>query len=108
MSSGTPVIGIQVTRRWPTEHAMSKGRPIGDPRRSTFVVRIDRDDRGDVRGVIEHVRTGETEPFRGLEAIGCVIAGMMKGERRDSPALPGDAVRGPPGSHPSADREADA
>jgi len=50
------------------------------PRRYTFVVRIDRDGRRNVTGVIERVRTGEKEPFRGLETIGGLIAGMLEAE----------------------------
>jgi hypothetical protein len=59
---------------------MSRGQSPHAPRRSTFVVRIDQDDGGDVTGVIERVRTGEKEPFRGLESIGGLIARMLEAE----------------------------
>jgi hypothetical protein len=85
-----------------------KNGPLDGPRRSTFVVRVDRDDHGNVRGVIERVRTGEKEWFRGLEAIGAVIARMMEAERRSARDPPGGGVRGPPRSRPPSDREADA
>jgi hypothetical protein len=48
--------------------------------RLTFVVRVTRDHRGRVSGIVERVRTGEKEPFDGAETIGPLIARML--ERR--------------------------
>src|SRR5262245_54765554 len=70
--------------------AMSAGRSLRGPRRSSFVVRIDRDDEGKISGVIERVRTGEKETFRGLEAIGGVIARMVEADT----GRPSDLPRG--------------
>lgn len=53
---------------------------------ATFVVRIAREPAGGVSGVVERVRTGEKARFRGLEAVGGVLAAMMAAE----PALPRD------------------
>lgn len=54
---------------------MSQGK------RTSFVVRVAQDARGEVSGVIEQVATGAKEPFAGIEAIGPVIAGMLRNER---------------------------
>jgi len=70
------------------ESTMTAEQSLQGPRRSSFVVRIDRDDEGKVSGVIERVRTGEKEPFRGLEAIGGVIARMVEADTGRSPDLP--------------------
>jgi hypothetical protein len=59
---------------------MKLGHSLRPSRRSTFVVRIDQHDGGNVTGVIERVRTGEKEPFRGLESIGGLIARMLEAE----------------------------
>ena len=59
---------------------MSTRPSLRGPRRSTFVVRIDRDDQGSVTGVIERFRTGEKEPFTSLEAIVDLIARMVEAE----------------------------
>lgn len=64
---------------------MRTGHSLRASRRSTFVVRIDRDDGGNVTGVIERVRTGEKEPFRGLESIGGLIARMLEAEGGPTP-----------------------
>jgi hypothetical protein len=49
---------------------MSEGQHLRGFRRSTFIV----------RGVIERVRTGAKEAFRGVEAISGVIARMVEAE----------------------------
>jgi hypothetical protein len=51
---------------------MSRGR------RSSFVVRVVEDRRGQVSGVIERVATGAKVAFRDLEAIGPVIREMLR------------------------------
>jgi hypothetical protein len=43
----------------------------------TFIVRVTAS-RGGTRGVIERARTGEKRPFRGVAAIGKVIATMVR------------------------------
>jgi hypothetical protein len=63
-----------------------QGATPARPRRSSFIVRLDRDDKGAVSGVIERVRTGKKEPFRGFEAIGGVIARMVEAESARPPA----------------------
>jgi hypothetical protein len=77
------------------EKAMSGGQPLRAPRRSTFVVRVDRDASGNVSGVIERVRTGEKEGFRGLEAIGGLIARMVEAEDGTPDDPPPARRRGP-------------
>jgi hypothetical protein len=59
---------------------MGARQSLRTPRRSSFVVRIDRDDKGNATGVIERVRTGEKEPLRGLDAISGLIARMVEAE----------------------------
>jgi hypothetical protein len=56
---------------------MSQGR------RSSFVVRVAEDRRGQISGVIERVATGAKEAFTDVEAIGRVIMRMLQGERTD-------------------------
>jgi len=46
--------------------------------RVTFIVRVTRDERGHVSGIVERVRTGEKEQFREVEALGALIARMVK------------------------------
>lgn len=53
----------------------------GEGRRSSFVVRVVEDHRGEVSGVVERVATGAKIAFRDLEAIGQVIREML----RDAP-----------------------
>jgi hypothetical protein len=55
------------------EDAMSGERQIA----TTFVVRVTRDARGGVSGVVERVATGAKQRFEGFDAIGRVIAGML-------------------------------
>jgi hypothetical protein len=50
-------------------------------KRASFVVRVVDDRRGQPSGVIERVATGAKEAFRGLEAIGPVIKGMLQDKR---------------------------
>jgi hypothetical protein len=46
--------------------------------RITFIVRLTRDERGHLSGIVERVRTGEKEQFREVEALGVLIAQMVK------------------------------
>src|SRR5262249_12551326 len=54
------------------------------PRRSSFIVRIDRADAGAASGVIERVRTGTKEAFHGVDQIGAVLARMVEAERSEA------------------------
>ena len=54
---------------------MSQGK------RSSFVVRVAEDLRGQISGVIERVATGAKEAFTDVEAIGRVIMRMLRAER---------------------------
>jgi hypothetical protein len=54
---------------------MSQGR------RSSFVVRVAEDRRGQISGVIERVATGAKEAFTDVETIGRVIIRMLRAER---------------------------
>jgi len=46
----------------------------------TFVVRVVRDDAGQLGGIVERVRTGEKARFATTDGIGRLIAGMVVGE----------------------------
>jgi len=54
------------------------------PRRSSFIVRIDRADAGEVSGVIERVRTGTKEAFHGVDQIGAVLVRMMESDDKEA------------------------
>jgi len=47
---------------------------------ASFIVRVVTDDNGERSGVIERVRTGAKESFRGIAAIGLVIGRMLDRE----------------------------
>jgi hypothetical protein len=64
---------------------LTKSQKQDGPRRNSFIVRVEQDDTGNVRGVIERVGTGEKEPFRHLDAIGDLIARMVVVERETPP-----------------------
>lgn len=46
----------------------------------TFIVRLFTDEAGRVIGIVERVRTGEKQRFEGVEAIGPIIARIVKEE----------------------------
>jgi hypothetical protein len=50
-------------------------------RYATFVVRVVRDDAGQLAGIVERVRTGEKVRFETTDGIGQLIAGMVAGDR---------------------------
>ncbi len=55
--------------------------PAGDEApwvRRSFVVSVSEDADGALRGVVEAVRTGRKETFRGLETLGSVIETMFR------------------------------
>jgi hypothetical protein len=56
-------------------------RQGAQPTRTSFVIRVVRDRRGTISGVIERVATGAKEALKGSEAIGPVIARMVVYER---------------------------
>jgi hypothetical protein len=58
---------------------------IGGDQRSSFVVRVVQDPRGQVRGVVERVATGAKVAFSDLEAIGRVIREMLRDKRPGFP-----------------------
>jgi len=49
-----------------------------DPSPMTFIVRVTAADDGAFRGVVERPRTGEKQRFQNLEALGGLIALMIK------------------------------
>jgi hypothetical protein len=62
-------------------------RPLGynvgmpsNPEPASFIVRVISDDKGERSGVVERVRTGVKERFRGVAAIGIVIGQMLDRE----------------------------
>ena len=64
---------------------------LGGPRRSSFV-----------SGVIEGVRTGAKEPFRGIEAVSALIARMVQAEIAESAMVPrAPGARGQARSRPA-------
>ncbi len=54
--------------------------------RMNFIVRVERDTSGGVRGVIERVRTGTKETFSGVDAIGALIGRMIEIEAAEAPS----------------------
>jgi hypothetical protein len=51
--------------------------------RAIFIVRLDRDERGRVTGVVERVRTGEKARVDTLGDLGPVLAAMLAREAAD-------------------------
>jgi hypothetical protein len=62
-------------------------------RRASFIVRVVRDRRGKVSGVIERVATGAKEAFQDAEAIGPVIERMVQRDAPTRPLPPGSGGR---------------
>ena len=54
-----------------------------EPEVVTFIVRLVAERGGRVAGVAERVRSGEKRRFRDIEAIGPVIAAMLRGDAED-------------------------
>lgn len=65
-------------------------------RRTSFVIRVVENRRGEVSGVIERVATGAKEAFSGMEVIGQVIQRMLRREAAPS------GWRGTPSRYPSS------
>jgi hypothetical protein len=76
---------------------------MSQDKRTSFVVRVARDRRGQVSGVIERVATGAKEAFTGMDAIGQVIVRMLQGAR---PLAPDDAGAPPESSEEAPPRSA--
>jgi hypothetical protein len=57
-------------------------RVIDDPSRPTvtFIVRASRDERGQLRGIVERARTGAKERFSGAPGVGGLIDRMLDGD----------------------------
>jgi hypothetical protein len=53
--------------------------------RAVFIVRLDRDGRGQITGVIERVRTGEKARVESLADVGSLFAAMLARERAEPP-----------------------
>ena len=49
----------------------------GEGHRAVFIVRLDRDPRGVVTGVLERVRTGEKVRIDGLADVGRLLAELL-------------------------------
>lgn len=47
----------------------------------SFIVRVVRDELGNVSGVVERVRSGRRARFQGVAAIGLLIGRMLEDER---------------------------
>jgi len=45
--------------------------------RAVFIVRLDRDDLGHIRGVVERVRTGEKARVESVGDVGEILAAML-------------------------------
>jgi hypothetical protein len=57
-----------------------------EPEVVTFVIRLVAEKGGRVAGIVERVRSGEKRRFRDLEAIGPLIAAMLRGGAEDGEA----------------------
>jgi len=55
--------------------------------RRSFVVSVSEDATGQLGGVVEAVRTGRKERFRGLESLGPVIEAMFRRLRGEDPGV---------------------
>ena len=64
-----------------------EGRSDGPSRFATFIVRVSEDRAGEITGVVEWVRTGESIRFHGFAAISEVIAGFVEGTMGDREPL---------------------
>ena len=51
---------------------------------TTFILRLEVDDIGDVIGIVERVRTGEKQRFHGYAMLGEVIRRMVASDRGGS------------------------
>jgi hypothetical protein len=58
----------------------------------TFIVRVAVDEAGRASGIVERVRTGAKQRFEGFEALGPIIASMVRaeGQGRDREAATDD------------------
>ena len=59
----------------------------------TFIVRTSRDPGGRLRGVVEHVRTGEKERFTSTAGLGRLIERMVVATEGGREATPGQGSR---------------
>ena len=63
-------------------------------RRQIFIVSVSEQGGGDVHGVVEAVRSGWKERFRGLDALGPAVAEILGRLRREDSLAPGETRRG--------------
>jgi len=91
---------VKATRRRDGSVAPDRAVAAGgeaQPVRRSFVVTVSEDERGQLGGVVEAVRTGRKERFRGLETLGSVIEAMfrrLRREGRDVPTVDGNELEG--------------
>ncbi len=69
---------------------------------ATYVVRVSRDDGGEIRGVVVQVATGQRLPFAGAAGAGPLLEKLMAA---DFGAGAPDALSGDPGASPRSDKE---
>jgi hypothetical protein len=69
----------------------------------TYVVRVSRDDRGGIRGVVVQVATGQRLPFSGAAGGGPLLQELIAGDL--DTAAP-EARSGDPDASPRSDKEA--
>ena len=62
---------------------------------ATFVVRVVRDDAGQLAGIVERVRTGEKARFETTDGMGQLIARMVAGDRPESERRNRETDNGP-------------
>ena len=68
-------------RDGPATPAGGEAQPV----RRSFVVSVSEDEKGELGGVVEAVRTGRKERFRGLESLGPLIEAMFRRLRGEGP-----------------------
>ena len=68
----------------------------------TFIVRVRPGEPGQVSGIVERLKTGEKHRFHGVEAIGPLIAEMVRQEGTSSPG--GNRSRLDEGPHREGER----
>ena len=65
---------------------VAAGRDESSRVRQTFVVSVSEEADGALKGVVEAVRTGRKERFRGLDTLGSVIEALFRRSRAEGGA----------------------
>jgi hypothetical protein len=65
----------------PAVPATGEARAGDVPRRRFFIVAVSEDEGGEIRGVVEAVRSGRKEPFAGLDMLGSVVGALFRRAR---------------------------